>query len=386
LPFVILSQFATTSLWFAGNAVLPDLQAAGVLPASAIGTLTSAVQLGFIAGTLVFAFFSLVDRVAPRKLFLGFSLIGAACNAALLMAGSYEAMIVLRTMTGVCLAGIYPIGLKIAASWYERGLGRAIGLLIGALVLGAALPYLIRALGGELPWQEVLLAVSVIAVAGGLLMALGVREGPYLSGRVAFDPRQMIAIFRNPEFRTSTFGYFGHMWELYAFWAFAPIWLMAHPAAGTIDIALWSFIIIAAGAVGSALGGYASLYYGSARVATWQLAASMVLCLTSPLLFRADLPFLLAGLVVWGMVVVGDSAQFSTLNARYAPRAYVGTSLTLVTSIGYLITIPSLQLLDLARQVLAPQWWFLLLAPGPLLGTLAMLRLIRVEARQIASS
>jgi hypothetical protein len=263
--------------------------------------------------------------------------------------------------------------MKIAAGWYREDLGRAIGFLVGALVLGTSFPHLLRSLGQELHWQSVVLAVSAAASAGGLAMFLFVPDGPYLGRGGAFDPSAIRAIFRSPRFRASAFGYFGHMWELYAFWAFAPFVLAAYAwRHGNLDISFWSFIIIAAGSAGCMIGGLVSRRTGSVRVAYWQLRASGACCLLSPLLFLAPIPVFLGFMVFWGVVVVGDSPQFSTLNAHYAPPLLVGSTLTIANCIGFSITIPSIELLNLLSGWLPPGLLFLPLAVGPILGLLAL--------------
>jgi len=345
--------------------VLGDL----ALPSSALGYITSAVQLGFIAGTLAFAFFALSDRFSPRRVFFFCSLAGAAFNAASLAFGeSLTAWLALRFATGFFLAGIYPVGMKIAAGWYERDLGRALGFLVGALVLGTAFPHLLRELGQSLPWQAVMAGASATAVVGGLAMLALVPDGPYTRQAPKFDPRALAVIFGSRAFRASSFGYFGHMWELYAFWAFVPVALAAH---GEARVPLWSFAVIGAGFIGCAIGGLVSLRTGSAPVAFAQLLASGLCCVLSPLLFAASGPVFAAFLLFWGIVVVGDSPQFSALNAANAPRELVGSALTIANCIGFSITIGSIQLLNATAPALGAQWLFLLLAPGPLFGLLA---------------
>lgn len=377
LPVIVASQFAGTSLWFAGNAAMPDLQRRMGLPADALGSMTTAVQLGFIAGTLVFAFLALADRFSPRRVFFVSALLGAAFNAAACFAGAQLApLLLLRFLTGFFLAGIYPVGMKIAAGWFDRDLGQALGLLVGALVLGTAAPHLI---GHTLPWEGVILSASAIATCGGLLMYWLVPDGPYLRAAARFEPTAFAAMFRAPDFRASSFGYFGHMWELYALWTFVPVYLSAQGggASATSSVSLWCFVIIGAGAVGCVAGGLLSQRFGSAKVAFFQLAASGLCCLLSPLAFWLPQSALLAFLVFWGIVVVGDSPQFSALNARYAPRHLVGSALTIVNCIGFAITIVSIQLLGSMLAAVGPQFLFLLLAPGPILGLLVLRPLVR---------
>lgn len=375
LPVIIASQFAGTSLWFAGNAVLDDLQRHWGLAGSAVGGVTSAVQFGFICGTLVFAFLAISDRFSPRLVFLACSLLGALANLAILPAGAgVEFLLASRFLAGFFLAGIYPVGMKIASGWYRSGLGNALGFLVGALVLGTAFPHLLKALGQDWPWQALLAGVSALAAAGGLLMLL-VPDGPNLAKGTKFDPGALAAIFRAPGFRASAFGYFGHMWELYAFWAFLPALLAAHPA--RLDVPFWAFAVIGAGAIGCAAGGLVSLRAGSARVAFAQLAASGGCCLLSPMALLAPAPLFLAFLLFWGLAVVGDSPQFSALNAAHAPKEWVGSALTIGNCIGFAITIASIQLLESAMDWLPMQYLFLLLAPGPALGLLALRPLTR---------
>ncbi len=376
LPVIVFSQFAGTALWFAGNAVLADLQSAYGLPDAALGWLTSAVQLGFIAGTLVFAYFALADAFSPRRIFLVCALAGAAANLGMLAAGGdLGVLLPVRFATGFFLAGIYPIGMKIASGWFKTDLGRAIGWLVGALVLGTALPHLIRGLGTGLPWAGVIVAVSLIAAAGGLAMFLAVPDGPFLKAGAAFDPRALAAVFAVRRFRASAFGYFGHMWELYAFWAFVP-WVLATKSA-TLDLSLWSFAIIGVGSVGCVAGGWWSMRTGSARVAATQLSVSGACCLLSPLLFLAPLPVYLGFLLIWGIAVVGDSPQFSTLNAHNAPADRVGSALTIVNCIGFAITVVSIHLLGWLTAIVPPAWLFLPLAIGPAVGLWAMRPLLR---------
>lgn len=383
LPIIVFAQFAGTSLWFAGNAVLGDLaQAPGWdLGGDALGLVTSAVQLGFIAGTLVFAVLNVADRFPPRAVFLACALLGALANAGIMvMPEGLVSLLTLRFATGFFLAGIYPVGMKIAAGWYASGLGHALGLLVGALVLGTAFPHLLKAGGGALPWRTVLVAVSATAAAGGLILFAFVPSGPYLPRRSAFDPSALRKIFRAPEFRAAAFGYFGHMWELYAFWTVVPLLVgaIAVEHGAVLDVPLWSFAIIAAGAVGCAAGGWISQRRGSAPVAAAQLAVSGALCLVAPLLLELPVPLALALLVVWGLTVVGDSPQLSALNAQTAPRELVGTALTITTSIGFALTIPSIQLLTWLTDQVSPTMALLVLVPGPALGLLALRRLLRV--------
>lgn len=383
LPVIALAQFMGTSLWFAGNAVMVDLQQEWSLEEGALGMLTSSVQLGFIAGSLLFAVFNVADRLSPRLVFAVCASMGAAANAAVALGvEGLNALLVLRFVVGLCLAGIYPVGMKIAASWFAKGLGQALGLLVGALVLGTAFPHLLRMGGLGIAWRTALLAVSGMAVAGGLLLYALVPPGPHLRAKTSFDPRALGRIFKKPEFRSAAFGYFGHMWELYAFWALLPALLTALAAhhSAALNVPLWSFAIIAVGGLGCTVGGIYSKRVGSARIAALGIGLSGLLCLLSPLLFFVPLPVALAALVLWGIAVVMDSPQFSALNATTAPRELVGTALTIVTSVGFAITIPSILALSWLAQSVGPQYAFVALAAGPILGLLALRRSLVPES------
>jgi DHA1 family inner membrane transport protein len=385
LPVIVLSQFAGTSLWFAVNAVMPDLQQQWGLPAASLGPLTSAVQLGFVAGTLVFALLMVADRFAPTRVFLACSLLGALANSAILLAdGSVTVLLLLRLAVGFLLAGIYPVGMKIAALWYRERLGAVLGVLIGALVLGTALPHGLRALAasgamGQVPWQAVVLAVSALAAAGGVATFLLVPQRPAVAGAVRITPRALGLIWSDRRLRASVFGYFGHMWELYAFIVLAPLIVASRLTSGAA-ISAGAFWAIAAGFAGCVGGGLAARRFGSARVAQLQLATSGVCCLAAPVMLLAPLPLFFGWLLLWGATVAGDSPQFSTLTAQNAPPQVVGSVLTFSNCIGFAISV-----LSIALFVAAAQRWPLglvlpWLALGPALGLAMMRPLLRQKS------
>lgn len=381
IPTIVFSQFAGTSLWFAGNAVLKDLQThLRLSDDQALGSITSSVQLGFITGTLVFAFFAISDKFSPRRIFLVCALSGALANIAILWwATDLVSLLFFRFITGFFLAGIYPIGMKIAAGWYQKSLGKAIGFLVGALVLGTAFPHFLKSIGGALSWQLVIQSVSIIAALGGIAMYLLVPDGPYISKGAAFNPKVLLQMLRTKNFRSAAFGYFGHMWELYTFWAFVPIILQHYAALNQwqANFSWWAFLVIAAGSLGCIIGGFVSKQSGSARVAFFQLAVSGLLCLLSPLLFQLPPILFLLLLVIWGIVVVGDSPQFSALTAQTAPKKYVGSALTIVNSIGFAITIFSIQLANFLYSTINPSYIFVTLVIGPFFGLLSMFSLAK---------
>jgi MFS family permease len=377
LPALVLAQFLGTSPWFAVNAVMPDLQREFGWPAEAVGTLTSAVQLGFVLGTLVFALLAISDRFAPRRLFLLCALCGAGCTvAAALTASSFGALIFWRALTGFMLAGIYPVGMKLAAQWFPRGLGAAMGLLIGALILGSALPHALRALSAGWPWASVFGGVAFASASAGVLLMWLVPEPPVAHVRApGLNLRALAVLVTDPKVRASVFGYFGHMWELYTMWVLVPAVLATRLSGAAISWA--AFCVLGAGAIGCAAGGWLALRVGSARIAGSQLAISGMCCAAAPWMLEAKSALFFGWLLLWGITVAGDSPQFSALTAMNAPRDAVGSVLTLTNSIGFAISIASILLfVALARTVPLAQLlpW---LGVGPLLGLIALRPMLR---------
>ena len=378
-PVLVIAQFAGTSLWFAVNAVMPDLQRELGWPASAIGPLTSSLQFGFILGTLVFALLAIADRFSARRVFLVCALAGAACTVgAWAMVRHYEALMAWRFATGFFLAGIYPVGMKIAAQWYSKGLGGALGLLIGALVLGSASAHALRALGDALPWPTLMLGVAALAAFGGLLLYFATIDPPHAQARVStLQWRALATLWTDARVRASVLGYFGHMWELYTMWVMVPLILATRLEGAALS---WTaFWVLGAGALGCALGGWVAQRWGSARVAGSQLAISGLCCLAAPWLLGAGDAAFYAWLVVWGITVAGDSPQFSTLTARNAPPQAVGSVLTLTNSIGFAISIVSILLFVTLSETVALGTLLPWLALGPALGLWALRPLVRAE-------
>ncbi len=290
-------------------------------------------------------------------------------------------LMMLRFATGFCLAGIYPIGMKLASSWYNKGLGSALGFLVGALVVGTALPHLLRALGATWPWQEVMIVTSGLAVLGGAMVFLFAPDGPYLARGARVSPRALAVIVRDPKVRASAFGYFGHMWELYAFLVLTPVMIAAYLNTGiSRAVSMLSFFVIAAGGVGCVLGGFAARRIGSAKVAAILLAASGLCALMSPWMLEVPWWLFTVWLLFWGATVSADSPQFSTLTAQNAPRDVVGSVLTFVNCIGFSISIVSIQWLTELSLKFSPWPVLPILAIGPILGLLAMRPLLSSPA------
>lgn len=379
LPVLVVAQFAGTSLWFAVNAVMPDLQRELGWAASAVGALTSALQLGFIVGTLVFALLAIADRFSARRVFLVCALAGAACTVgAWAMVRQYEALLAWRFATGFFLAGIYPVGMKIAAQWYRQGLGAALGLLIGALVLGSASAHALRALGNALPWPTLMLGVATLAASGGLLLFFATHDAPNTHAKVTtLQWRALATLWTDGRVRASVLGYFGHMWELYTMWVMVPL-ILATRLQGTA-LSWAAFAVLGAGAIGCAGGGWVAQRLGSARVAGSQLLTSGLCCLAAPWMLMAGDAVFYAWLMLWGITVAGDSPQFSTLTARNAPPQAVGSVLTLTNSIGFAISIVSILLFVSLSETVALGKLLPWLAIGPALGLWALRPLVSAE-------
>lgn len=382
LPVLVLAQLLGTSLWFAVNAVMPDLQRELGWSTSAVGTLTSALQLGFILGTLVFALLAIADRFAPRGVFLVCSLAGALCTVgAWWWVRDFTALLIWRFATGFFLAGIYPVGMKIAAQWYSKGLGAALGYLIGALVLGSASAHALRALGDALPWPTLMLGVAALAALGGLLLFFATGDPPGAVARVTtLQWRALGTIWTDARVRSSVLGYLGHMWELYTMWVMVPL-VLATRLQG-VSLSWAAFFVLGAGVIGCAGGGWVSQRWGSARVAGSQLALSGACCLATPLVIGAPDAVFYAWLVIWGITVSGDSPQFSTLTARNAPPQAVGSVLTLTNSIGFAISIVSILLFVSLAETVSLGALLPWLAVGPALGLWALRLLWREEAKK----
>ena len=381
LAALAIAELCGMTLWFSATAVTPVLVEEFRMAPDRAAWLTIAVQAGFVAGTLGSAMLNLADVLNGRVLmFLG-ALVAAAANASVLLVTTSESVIGLRLLTGAALACVYPPGMKLAAGWFREQRGFALGILIGALTLGKAVPHLLTALYGR-EWREPMMLASGLAIVGGVIALIVVRDGPFVTATSPFNPHAIRKILASPGARLATFGYLGHMWELYAMWTWIAVLATASFAAAGMATAasagsLAAFLAIGSGTAGCVLAGWIADRVGRARVAIWALWTSAACAaLTAAVFGRAPMWFFLL-VVVWGFAVVADSAQFSALVSEYSSVDYVGTALTLQTCLGFLLTVVTIELMPRLAATVGWRWASWLLVPGPILGILAMRSLPR---------
>ncbi|MDT0329865.1 MFS transporter [Nocardiopsis lambiniae] len=376
---IAVTQVLALAVWFSVSAVVPSVQHDLGISSTASVWLTGSVQLGFVTGALASTALNLADRM-PLHLLLGTSaaLAAAGTSVVALFAQDLPSMIALRFLTGVFLAGVYPTGMKLMASWAgSSSRGLSMGLLIGALTLGSALPHLIGGLA-VLPWREVLQATAVVGGVGAVIALTAVRAGPHFASRaVVLRPRYALRMLSERETLLVNLGYFGHMWELYALWTWIPVFVLHAPASASFAGYQQVMVFVAMGVFGFAgclVGGWAADRYGRSRAAVTALAVSGACCVLSPLAFGSPAPVLAVFCALWGASVIADSGVFSTALSEVADRSMVGTALSAQTAIGFALTVFSIQLVPLVAEATDWRYAFLALVPGPIIGAIAMAR------------
>ncbi|MBB3713450.1 MFS family permease [Limimaricola variabilis] len=390
LSLICAGVVCAMTSWFSATAILPDLVRDWDLGPAAQAWLTNAVQLGFVVGAVAASFVNLPDIVALPRLMMVSAMVAALANAVLLFEPGAGIAIAARALTGAALAGVYPPAIKLMATWFTRGRGLALGFLIGALTLGSSMPHLLRALTEGLDWRAVVLGTTLATGLAAAIFGLGLAEGPHGFGRATFDPRQSLAVLRERGVMLANLGYFGHMWELYAMWA----WFLAFATAAEAEIipfpmgsaSMLTFFVVASGALGCVLAGTLSDRIGRCATTAWMMGLSGASALAIGFAFDGPGWFLALVALVWGITVVADSAQFSAAVTELAKPHLVGTSVTLQLGIGFALTVLAIQIMPWVAEAMGGwRWAFLVLVPGPVLGTGAMLVLRRLpEAAQLA--
>ncbi len=384
LAWLAAAEFLAMTMWFSATAAAPGLRREFGVAEGAAAWLTMAVQAGFVVGALVSALVNLADIVPPRRLFAAGAVAGALANLAVTFSTNAPAAVWWRFVTGAALASVYPPGMKIAAGWFLAGRGTALGIVVAALTAGSAFPHLLAALSLVIAWRWLVGWSSICAVIAAGIILTRVQDGPYVSTTAPFDPRAILLVFRNRAARLATFGYLGHMWELYAMWTWMAVFAgRSLAAAGTSSAvtrgSLAAFVAIALGALGCGGAGLIADRVGKARVASWAMIVSGACSVVAGLVFAAPPAVLFALAAIWGISIVADSALFSALVTEHCPPHHVGTALTIQMCSGFLLTMISIRLIPAIAEFAGWRWAFLVLAPGPLIGAWVMLRLQRDE-------
>ena len=390
LTLICVGVVGVLTTWFSATAIIPELVREWALTTSQAAWLTNAVQLGFVVGAVGASLVNLPDLVRMSRLMAVSSAIAALANAALLLGPGPEMAVLARFVTGIALAGVYPPALKLMATWFVRGRGLALGFLIGALTLGSSMPHLFRAVTDGLDWRGVVMLTTASSVVGALIFAFAVHEGPHGFGRATFDPRQSLKVFTSRPLLLANLGYFGHMWELYAMWA----WMLAFARAaeqGLVSFpfgssSMLSFVVVASGVAGCLLGGWLSDRIGRCLTTVGMMAVSALCAVLIGFAFDGPGWFLALIAIVWGVSIIGDSAQFSAAVTELADRHFVGTALALQLGIGFALTVFTIWVVPVFANWLGSwNWAVLVLVPGPVVGALAMMRLRSLpESAQLA--
>jgi len=381
LTTIVLSQFFGTSLWFSSNAVLEDIANAHHLQTNnLLANLTIATQVGFILGSLLYALFNLADKYKANFVFSLSVFLAAFSNASIALPNlNFETVFTSRFFTGFFLAGVYPVGMKIAAHFFPKTISKALGILVGALVLGTGFPHLTASLNFNFPWKSVVLTSSTLAFIGGFMMYF--LDTPAKKTIQKIDFSILPQLFQKKNFTKASIGYFGHMWELYTFWAFIP--LLLHTFSKThqqnLNVSLWSFIVITSGTIGCIFAGKKALLKGNKTVSKWALYTSGLCCLLCPLFFNFPPYVFIPFLLIWGFTVVADSPLLSSMINQFCIKSYNGTALTLSTSIGFSVTILSIFIFNLFLRFFPIQYIFMLLSVGPILSIISLKKLTEIN-------
>jgi MFS family permease len=388
LSLMGITLIFSMSTWFSASAIIPQLREEWVLSNNTSAWLTIAVQLGFVLGAVLSSLFNLSDLISPRHVIFCGSLGASTVNAVLVFSDGPMVGIPLRFATGFFLAGVYPPSFKLIATWYKEGRGKALGILGAAILLGNATPHLINGLGG-LDWHLVISSTSLLTFIGGLIAEFAIREGPYPFPQATFNPRQIGNVFRDRGVRLASIGYFGHMWELFAMYAWFGVYLSDFLAAKDMPVgsiaAFAMFTVMSVGGLGSWIGGILADHWGGIRTTILLMSVSGSCAILIGFLFNSPIWLVLIIGLLWGFTIVPDSPQFSTMVTEIGNQKYIGTALTLQLALGFLITVATIWLIPSLEDVFGWRWAFAFLAPGPIAGIIAMLRLRSLpEAEKIA--